>query len=186
MARIVHSSRAIAGGSFMRTLLASLLAAALQAAVSSPVHASPIAFAIDLSFPFEPSGAEGSLAGSFRNAGSFRVESSLLPTRGNALISFGQISDFALRLPEFTVDPALLDQGTCQSATQLPVCGFLFSDGRLQGLVGQYATPTSNPLYAFRLDNTSPNLFDTSPIFQGISIENRRLGATVASGFVSV
>ena len=170
----------------MRTLLASLLAAALQAAVSSSVHASPIAFAIDLSFPFEPSGEEGSLAGSFPNAGSFRVESSLLPTRGNALISFGQISDFALQLPEFTVSPALLDRGTCLSAAQLPVCGFLFSDGRIQGLVGQYASPTSNPLYTFRLDNTSLTLFDTSPIFQGISVENRRLGRVVAGGFVTV
>lgn len=170
----------------MRTLLASLLAMVLQAVSSGSVHASPVRFAIDLSFPFAPSGQQGSLAGSFLDAGSFRVESSLLPTRGNALISFAQISDFDLRLPEFAVDPGLLGQGTCLSAAQLPVCGFLFSDGQLRGLVGQFSTPTSNPLYAFRLNNTSPNLFDAAPIFQGISIENRRLGSTVASGFVTV
>ena len=170
----------------MRTLLASLLAVAAQTMLSSSVHAFPMPFAIDLSFPFEPSADEGSLSGDFRNAGSFRVESSLLPTRGNALISFGQIEDFSLQLPEFAIDPTLLDQGSCLSDAQLPVCGFLFSDGRLQGLVGQYAMPTSSALYAFRLDNTSPTLFDASPIFQGVSIENLRLGSTVASGFVRV
>ena len=170
----------------MRMLLASLLALAVQTLVSSPARAFPIPFTIDVSFPFEPSDVQGAIGGSFQNAGSFRVESSLLPTRGNALISFGQISDFSLRLPDFAVDAQHLSDGTCLSAAQLPVCGFLFSDGRIQGLVGQYAAPTSDPLFSFRLDNTSPNLFDPAPIFQAVSIESLAAGGTVASGFVSV
>ena len=170
----------------MRALLASLLAAAVQTVVSSPVHALPISFAIDLSFPSEPGTDRGALDGSFRNAGSFRVESSLLPAQGNALISFGQISEFNLRLPDFAIGPQHLDAGSCLSAAQLPVCGFLFTDGQLRGLVGQYSMPTSAPLFAFRLDNTSLTLFDPSPIFQSVSIENLGLERTVASGFVTV
>jgi hypothetical protein len=186
MARILQPSRDTNGGSLMRALLASLLALALQTAVSSSVHAFPIPFAIDLTFPFEAGPQEGALEGSFRDAGSFQVESSLLPARGNALISFGQISDFSLRLPDFVIGPDLLSQGSCLTAAQLPVCGFLFSDGRLQGLVGQFSMPTSNPSYAFRLDNSSGNFFNPGAIFQSASIDNLDLGVTVASGFVTV
>ena len=170
----------------MRALLASLLAVAAQTLVASSVHAFPIPFSIDLTFPFEAGPEAGALEGSFGNAGSFRVESSLLPARGNALISFGQISEFNLRLPDFVIGPDLLGQGNCLSAAELPVCGFLFTDGRLQGLVGQFSVPTSNPSYAFRLDNTSLSLFDPAAMFQGVSIENLRLGVTVASGFARV
>jgi hypothetical protein len=170
----------------MRVLLASLLAVALQTAVSSPAQAFPVSFAIDLSFPFEPIGEEGALGGTFRDAGSFRVESSLLPSRGSALISFAQISEFSLRLPDFTIDAQHLDAGSCLSADRLPVCGFLFTDGQVRGLVGQYAMPTSDARFAFRLDNTSPSLFDTGAIFQGVSIDNLDVGFTVASGFVAV
>lgn len=170
----------------MRAFLASLLVAAVQTVVSSPVHASPITFAIDLSFPFEPFPAEGGLTGTFLNAGTFRVESSLLPAQGSALISFAQVSDFSLQLPDFTIGSGDLGAGTCGSAARLPVCGFLFTDGRLRGLVGQYSMPTSDARFAFHLDNTSVTLFDTSSIFQSVSIDNLQAGITVASGFAAV
>lgn len=169
----------------MRALLASLLGFALQALVSSPVQAFPVSFAIDLSFPFESGATEGALAGTFPSAGSFHVESSLLPARGSALISFGQLSDFHLRLPDFTIGTAQLDGGSCNSAAQLPVCGFLFTDGQVRGLVGQFSLPTSDLRFAFRFDNTSPTLFDTSAIFQSVSLEDVSRGI-VSSGFVAV
>ena len=98
----------------MRMLLASVLAAALQTSVSAVAHASPVSFAVDLSFPFAPApGHTSAPIGTFRNAGSFGVESSLLPSRGNALISFGQIHDFHLQLPELEVGPELLENGRC-------------------------------------------------------------------------
>jgi hypothetical protein len=185
MAHIVQWGRGTSGGSFMKALLASLLALAVQAVVSSSAHAFPISFAIDLSFPFEPAPVEGALSGTFRDAGVFRVESSLLPARGPAVLSLGQISDFNLTLPDFAVTRQDVDQGTCLSADRLPVCGFLFSNGQLLGLVGQYAMPTSDVRFAFRLDNTSPTVFDPGAIFQSVSIDNLDLGFTVASGFVS-
>ncbi len=170
----------------MRVLLASLLAIALQAMVSSPGHAAPVPFAIDLSFPFEPGGTDGALRGTFLGAGTFHIESSLLTARGNALVAFGQISAFDLRLPDFTADAQHLGAGSCLSAAQLPVCGLLFTDGQVRGLVGQFSLSTSDPRFVFRFANTSPSLFDTTAIFQGVLIDDLNLPATVASGFVAI
>jgi hypothetical protein len=170
----------------MRVLLASLLTVALQTLVSSSGYAAPVAFTIDLSFPFEPGGDAGALSGSFPHAGSFRVESSILPGPAGAFISFGQITDFSLQLPDFAVDSQHLAAGTCVSAPAQPLCGFIFVENRVLGLVGQFSIPTSDPRFAFRFDNTSASFFAPAAIFQGISITNLQPGFTVASGFVTV
>ena len=158
-----------------------LLTVSLALGLGAEAEASSLSFAIDIGIV--ESIDETIETGVYRGAGRLAFDESLVAESSFAVVSWSQISAFSLDLSPFALDLESLRSGSCITAQRLPLCGLLFVNGELQGIVGQYSIPS--PIYALRLDNTSPSLFDAGLDFQSTSIESLDLGFVVAGGFVS-
>jgi hypothetical protein len=168
--RWVRGARCAAG-------LCLLLCAALPAAGST------ISYRMSADLPFVSPGAE-SFAGA--HAGSFSFDERLLPSDGNALVSWAQMETLSFDVGGITLDRSDVAGGQCGGGA-LPVCGVWFRDGELQGFVNQFVFPETSAGYRLRLQNTSGELegwSDPRAGFQSIAIEDLGLGFAVASGFV--
>lgn len=165
-----------------RTALSSLILAAMFLLAPSTAPAMSMRYAIDLDVVDSISPALE--PGYYRRIGGFRIEESLLSPVAT-FIPWAELSDFTLTLPSHTLGSTNVDSGSCLTAAQVPFCGIWFLGDRLQGIVGQFSMP-ADPFFYFRLDNTSPTLFDPGALYQSMTLEDLSLGYAVASGQVSI
>jgi hypothetical protein len=149
-------------------------------------QAASLPFVIDLSFPFDPvPGSSLSVQGTFLEAASFQVDSSLLRARRINFVPFNRLDAFTLGLPVLSLSPGEVRAGTCGTGVR-PPCGILFVGTRPLTLVGAFNAPSASGAFSFGLANTGMSGFNPDPRFQTATIFDSAARVVVASGFATI